>query len=157
MAELAVVLAYAVGTAGYALILGANEALKKRRARLQGTHYGETGVKVVLVSPKLEEVESLAAQMQEEGKDVAIIKVEQIPLMERIKSGANDYTALQKRVGTNEIGTENQKHRNAYQNNLMEAAYGEASENNIYGNLEGGRRSKRLTKRRRNGRKSSRR
>lgn len=147
MAEIAVLGGvYAV----YFLVMAGKNALAARAHK-------QAGPDVVYASSSLQEVQEKAKEMENQGIEVAVVKAEKLTLMERIKSGANDYTALQKRVGTNEIGTENQKHRNAYQNNLMEAAYGEPSENNIYGNLEGGRRSKRLTKRRRNGRKSSRR
>jgi hypothetical protein len=170
MEVLATVAAYTVGTLLYALILQAKKGINRRRARLQATGQGETGVEVVLVSPDLEEVERVAKQMEQEGEDVGIIKLEKMPLMERIKKGANNYKALQDRVGQNEIGNANQKQRNAYQNNLMTAAYGDLNENTPapapappapsrwsrwFG--RGGSRSKRSTKRRRNGRKSSRR
>lgn len=129
---------------------------------------------VVYASSSLTDAEEHARKLAAEGKEVVILKTDKASVLERIKSGANNYEALQKRVGQKEIGIKNQKQRNAYQNNLMMAAYGNndnsPNEENVYGNLytaptttspKGGRRSKRLTKRstkRRNGnRKSARR
>jgi len=190
---------------------------------------------VVYASSSRQDAEAHAQQLAAKGIEVVVLKTDKTSVLERIKSGANNYAALQKRVGTGEFTNKNQKQLNAYQSNLMMAAYGyneelpndprvlegyreaykeyksgietelrmpknslpltlkeyvdlaldqeallkyredlldkgyyvpspattvvasDSNETEAYGNLKGGRRSKRSTKRRRNGGKSARR
>lgn len=93
---------------------------------------------VVYASSSRKDAEEHARKLAAEGAEVVILKTDKASVLERIKSGANNYKALQNRVGQGEITKKNQNNRNAYQNNLIMAAYGNndnsPNEENAYGN-----------------------